>query len=53
MREEVACIAYHFHWPLESILALPHFERRQWVSEIGKIRQTGGVLSKLADTSSG
>ncbi|MEL6816294.1 MAG: DUF6760 family protein [Cyanobacteria bacterium J06598_3] len=53
VREEVACIAYHFHWPLESILALPHFERRQWVSEIGKIRQTGGVLSKLADTSSG
>lgn len=37
--EEVAYIAYHFHWPLEDILALEHHERQQWVEEIGKINQ--------------
>jgi hypothetical protein len=24
----------HFHWSLESILALEHGDRRQWVMEI-------------------
>jgi hypothetical protein len=37
--EEVAYIAYHFHWPHEEILALEHAERQRWVAEIAKINQ--------------
>ena len=37
--EEVAFIAYHFHWPLESVLDLGHGERRRWVEEISGINQ--------------
>jgi hypothetical protein len=35
--EEVAYVAYHFHWPYEQIMSLEHNERRMWVEEIGKI----------------
>lgn len=37
--EEVAYIAYHFHWPHEQIMALEHAERQRWVAEIAKINQ--------------
>ncbi len=37
--EEVAYIAYHFHWPLQEILELEHVERRRWVEEIGRINR--------------
>ena len=37
--EEVAYVAYHFHWPREDLLALEHAERRQWVEEIGKLNR--------------
>ncbi|BDI34275.1 hypothetical protein CCAX7_63260 [Capsulimonas corticalis] len=42
--EEVAYVAYHFHWPLGDILDLEHAERHKWVAEISKINQrlTGG-----------
>lgn len=42
--EEVAYIAYHFHWSLEEILSLEHRERHRWIEEISKINQrlTGG-----------
>lgn len=36
--EEVACIAYHFHWSLADIISLEHRDRRRWVGEIGKIK---------------
>ncbi len=36
--EEVAFIAYHFHWPHEEIMSLDHVERRRWVAEIGSIQ---------------
>ena len=39
LAEEVAYIAYHFHWPLEQILELEHSERVQWAREIGKINE--------------
>ena len=39
LREEVAYIAYHFHWPLDEVLSLEHGERRSWVAEIGKINR--------------
>ena len=37
--EEVAYIAYHFHWPHEEILSLDHGERRRWVEEIASINE--------------
>ena len=37
--EEVAYVAYHFHWQREDILNLEHYERQRWVKEIEKIRQ--------------
>ena len=43
LQEEVAYLSYHFHWPLEEILALEHQDRQRWVDEIGKInRQLSG-----------
>ena len=37
--EEVAFVAYHFHWPPDDVLNLEHGERRRWVSEISAINQ--------------
>jgi hypothetical protein len=39
LQEEVAYIAYHFHWSHEQILALEHRERQLWVQEIAKINR--------------
>lgn len=35
--EEVAYVAYHFHWGLADILDLEHTERRRFVGEIANI----------------
>jgi len=37
--EEVAFIAYHFHWPPDALLNLEHAERQHWVEEISSINQ--------------
>ncbi len=37
--EEVAYIAYHFHWPYDQIMCLERLERQQWVAEIAKINK--------------
>jgi hypothetical protein len=37
LHEEVAFIAYHFHWSREQLLELEHDERRRWVDEIAKL----------------
>ncbi|GAA3458569.1 MULTISPECIES: DUF6760 family protein [Saccharothrix] len=37
LHEEVAYVAYHFHWPREEILDLEHHERLRWVAEIARI----------------
>lgn len=37
--EEVAYVAYHFHWPYDEILSLDHKERRRWVAEIATINE--------------
>jgi len=39
MFEEVAYIAYHFHWPYGQIMNLEHLERQHWVEEIAKINK--------------
>ena len=37
--EEVAYLAYHFHWPYDQIMRLEHRERQQWVAEIVRINE--------------
>lgn len=37
--EEIAYIAYHFHWPLDEILDLEHPLRRRFVAEIARINR--------------
>ena len=37
--EEVAYVAYHFHWPLDEILDLEHPLRHRFVGEIQRLRQ--------------
>jgi hypothetical protein len=37
--EEVAYLAYHFHWPAETVLKMEHGERRKWVDEVAAINK--------------
>jgi hypothetical protein len=37
--EEVAYVAYHFHWSLDEILDLEHPLRRRFVEEIASINR--------------
>ena len=37
--EEVAYVAYHFHWSFGEILDLEHPTRRRFVEEIGAINR--------------
>jgi transcriptional antiterminator len=37
IHEEIAYIAYHFHWNLEDILDLEHRDRRQYAEQIGSL----------------
>ena len=37
--EEVAFIAYHFHWPLMDILNLEHGDRQRFLEEISAINR--------------
>jgi len=39
LQEEVAYIAYYFHWPLQEILEMEHQDRRQWAEKIAEINQ--------------
>ncbi|HEY9779528.1 MAG TPA: DUF6760 family protein [Leptolyngbyaceae cyanobacterium] len=39
MYEEVAFIAFHFHWSQEEIFNLDHIIRQRWVTEINQINQ--------------
>jgi hypothetical protein len=54
--EEVAFIAYHFHWPPETILNLEHADRRRWADEISTIngRRNGqGTIETQAEHEAG
>jgi hypothetical protein len=35
----MAFIAYHLHWPYDSILALEHHDRLRWVEEVSSINK--------------
>ena len=37
--EEVAYVAYHFHWSLDEILDMEHPLRQRFVEEIGRINR--------------
>ena len=37
LHEEVAYVAYHFHWELDALLDLEHADRRRYVEEIARI----------------
>jgi hypothetical protein len=37
--QEVAYIAYHFHWSLDDVLEMEHRERQVWVREISEINR--------------
>ena len=38
--EEVAFLAYYFHWDHQSLLEMDHIERRKWCDEASKINKT-------------
>ncbi len=37
--EEVAYVAYHFHWSHDQLLNLEHTDRRRWVAEVAAINR--------------
>ncbi len=37
LHEEVAFIAYHFHWQLKDVMEMEHADRRNWVARISGI----------------
>lgn len=39
LAQEVAYVAYHFHWSRDDVFELSHRERRMWVEEISKINE--------------
>ncbi|MBD2341685.1 hypothetical protein H6G64_32620 [Calothrix sp. FACHB-156] len=39
MLEEVAYIAYHFHWSYDQVMSMTHRERQQWVAQVARINQ--------------
>jgi Family of unknown function (DUF6760) len=47
--EEVAFIAYHFHWPHDEIMGLEHRERTTWVERISALNDRINRESAEAD----
>lgn len=41
IHEEIAYIAYHFHWSLENILDLEHRDRRRFTEQIAALVHRG------------
>ena len=39
LHQEVAYIAYHFHWAVDDILDMEHAERHVWLREIARINR--------------
>ena len=39
LQEEVAYLAYHFHWSLAEIEEMEHAERQAWVKEVAEINR--------------
>jgi hypothetical protein len=47
--EEIAYVAYHFHWGHGEILNLEHLDRKAFVKEIAKINHRLNELAKQED----
>lgn len=45
--QEVAYLAYYFHWQHSEIMEMNHLERLRWVNELARINRT---LNELADS---
>ena len=43
IHEEIAYVAYHFHWPLDDILDLEHDDRRRYTGHIASLVTRGGA----------
>lgn len=39
LMQEVAYLAYYFHWPYDQIMNMDHVERQRWVRELARINQ--------------
>ncbi|WP_457622084.1 DUF6760 family protein [Persephonella sp.] len=37
--EEASFISYYFHWDVDKILDMPHWERVRWCDEISRINK--------------
>ena len=37
--EELAYLAYHFHWPFEEVLDLEHGDRRRLVHQVAALNE--------------
>jgi len=44
--EEVAFIAYYFHWDYRDILEMEHRERQRWCEEVSRINKKLGADQK-------
>jgi hypothetical protein len=42
-------VAYHFHWPVDTILNLEHRERQVWLREISSINQRSNAEGQDAN----
>jgi hypothetical protein len=43
---ETARLAYHVHWPLDTILDLEHVDRRRFLAEADAMAAADGVASR-------
>lgn len=51
---ETARLAYHFHWPLDTILDLEHSDRRLFLAEASALAEaTAGVNASAGSTEPG
>jgi len=44
--EEMAYIAYHFHWSIGEVMQMEHGERQRWVEEIEAINNRLNQLTE-------
>lgn len=46
LNEEMAFLAYHFHWDLNQIMHLEHADRRRWVQQISDLNDQVNSLGE-------
>jgi len=44
--EEIAFLAYHFHWPYDDILNMEHRDRLKWCAQVSRINKKINEESK-------